>query len=101
MNKTSRKCIECGEETYAIQVIDLVLKQARVKPLCVYRDRLALQRYALARDVCGAFDIDGDPRPNGAYDLGADEYFPRIFLPLTTKPAEESQFLDSMWMLRK
>lgn len=22
MNKTSKKCIECGEETYAIQIID-------------------------------------------------------------------------------
>jgi hypothetical protein len=46
-------------------------------------------------------DIDGDSRPNGTFDLGADEYFPRIFLPLTTKPAEDTQFLDSVRMLRK
>ena len=34
-----------------------------------------------------SIDIDGDPRPNGAYDIGADEYFPKIFLPLVTGPA--------------
>ena len=34
-----------------------------------------------------SIDIDGDPRPNGAYDIGADEYFPKIFLPLVTSPA--------------
>ena len=34
-----------------------------------------------------SIDIDGDPRPNGAYDIGADEYFPKIFLPLVSGPA--------------
>jgi hypothetical protein len=33
-----------------------------------------------------SIDIDGDPRPNGAYDIGADEYFPKIYLPLVSGP---------------
>jgi hypothetical protein len=30
-------------------------------------------------------DIDGDPRPNGAYDIGADEFFFKIYLPIITR----------------
>ncbi len=43
-------------------------------------------------------DIDGDSRPNGAYDLGADEYYPKIFLPLVYKPAEAAPLLNSVRM---
>jgi hypothetical protein len=32
--------------------------------------------------VANPNDIDGDPRPNGGYDLGADEYYPFLFLPM-------------------
>jgi hypothetical protein len=30
-------------------------------------------------------DIDGDPRPNGGFDLGADEYYPRLNLPFLVR----------------
>ena len=30
-------------------------------------------------------DIDGDPRPNGSFDLGADEYYPRLNFPFLVR----------------
>lgn len=32
-------------------------------------------------------DIDGDLRPNGMFDLGADEYYPNIYLPFVISTA--------------
>jgi len=32
-----------------------------------------------------AMDIDGEARPSGGYDLGADEYWSRVYLPLVLK----------------
>jgi len=36
-------------------------------------------------------DVDGDPRPVGAYDIGADEYALRRFLPLLVKDYTEGR----------
>jgi len=40
--------------------------------------------------VQNIIDIDGDPRPNGSYDLGADEYYPYTFLPFVINSAGDS-----------
>ena len=32
--------------------------------------------------VENSIDIDGEARPNGSFDLGADEYYPSLYLPL-------------------
>lgn len=37
--------------------------------------------------VLNPIDIDSDPRPNGSYDLGADEYYPYLFLPMMANSA--------------
>jgi hypothetical protein len=40
----------------------------------------------LAADAGVMTDVDGDGRPKGAgYDIGADEYYPHIFLPLVLR----------------
>jgi hypothetical protein len=48
-----------------------------------------------ARDAGAAVDVttdvDGDPRPVGAYDIGADEYALRRFLPLLVKDYTEDK----------
>jgi hypothetical protein len=30
-------------------------------------------------------DIDGEPRPNVAHDLGADEFWPTVYLPMVIR----------------
>ena len=48
-----------------------------------------------ARDAGAAVDVttdvDGDPRPVGAHDIGADEYALRRFLPLLVKDYTEDK----------
>jgi hypothetical protein len=50
-----------------------------------------------ARDAGAAVDvstdIDGDPRPLGGYDIGADEFALRCFLPLLMTNSQEANWI--------
>jgi hypothetical protein len=58
-----------------------------VDPLLDYRYHLSSLSPAIdtGLTVDLVTDIDGDPRPIKGYDIGADEYYPKVFIPVVSK----------------
>lgn len=56
MNKTSRKCIECGQETYAIQVIDR--GQQNIHYDLVYAARESKSKFGKGYDIEGKINAE-------------------------------------------